>query len=58
MSVDRDLSDAIVLYVGYEVSNCPRLERSRLSPKFGEERVRELELRVRCNRPANPVWQA
>lgn len=47
MSVDRELSDAIVLYVGYEVSNCPRLERSRLIPKFGEVRASDVELRVK-----------
>ncbi len=47
MSVDRDLSEAIVLYVGYEVENCPRLDRSRLVPKFGEMRASECELRVK-----------
>ncbi len=46
MSVDGDLSDAIVLYVGYKVENCPRPDRSRLIPRFGEVRAGEFELRV------------
>ncbi len=47
MSVDGDLSDAIVLYIGYKVANCPRPDRSRLIPRFGEVQAGELEFRVK-----------
>jgi hypothetical protein len=47
MSVDSDLSDAVVLYIGYDVTNCPRLDRSRLVPKFGEVRANEFERQVK-----------
>ena len=46
VSVDTDLSDAVVLYIGYDVTNCPRLDRGRLVPKFGELRASELERQV------------
>jgi hypothetical protein len=46
MSADADLSDAVVLYIGYDGTNCPRLDRSRLVSRFGELRASQFEREV------------